>query len=155
MLTNPTRYSRSFNNFQNGVPSLSFAFAGINCCLPGFLSRKSKIPCFPGFFPVIIEDQAVGVWAGKVDSSTPREPFSSNQQISNLQMAPRLPDGDLRWLVARRDTERAQTPRASRSRAVVWDSWDPPPILARLRTFSRMFGGESQIDQRDTPFPTS
>jgi len=59
---------------------------------------KSKIPCFPGFLPVIKEDQAGKVAGGMVDSKIPEVPeLISSPILGNL---PSITQGLIRSNVA-------------------------------------------------------
>jgi len=46
--------------------------------VPVFLIAKLKMPCLPGFFPVMKVVHATGVWAGAGGIDKPRVPSSLN-----------------------------------------------------------------------------
>src|SRR5437868_2116511 len=55
-------------------PSRNEAFTANSRCVPWSRRTNSKMPCLPGFLPVINDDQATAVMGGKVVSSGARAP---------------------------------------------------------------------------------
>ena len=85
---------------QKGRPSRDLELTGMSGSSPEpFLrSRNSKMPCLPGFLPVIHETHAVGVIGGIDVSSSPLTPSSVNS--FNRGINPLLIKGSSRSKVA-------------------------------------------------------